>query len=87
MRRSSTPIPSKTYRANGRPRLLVTRPGGYILQIAPGQLDVHRFEQLCRRSTRRRAAGSGREAELGICSAAGQPWTRVASSFRERFTT
>ena len=26
--------------------LLVTRPGGYVLQLAPGQLDVHRFEQL-----------------------------------------
>jgi DNA-binding SARP family transcriptional activator/ABC-type transport system substrate-binding protein len=26
--------------------MLLTRPGGYILQIAPGQLDVHRFEQL-----------------------------------------
>ena len=26
--------------------VLVTRPGGYVLQLAPGQLDVHRFEQL-----------------------------------------
>jgi DNA-binding SARP family transcriptional activator/ABC-type transport system substrate-binding protein/streptogramin lyase len=26
--------------------VLLTRPGGYILQIGPGQLDIHRFEQL-----------------------------------------
>src|SRR5215208_944048 len=26
--------------------VLLTRPGGYLLQVAPGQLDVHRFEQL-----------------------------------------
>jgi DNA-binding SARP family transcriptional activator len=26
--------------------VLLTRPGGYVLQVAPGQLDVHRFEQL-----------------------------------------
>ena len=25
---------------------LVTRPGGYLLELAPGQLDLHRFEQL-----------------------------------------
>src|SRR5215204_1688950 len=26
--------------------VLLTRPGGYVLQVAPGELDVQRFEQL-----------------------------------------
>ena len=45
--------------------VLVTRPGGYILQIAPGQLDVHRFEQLvdeARDAEPREAAEKLREA-------------------------
>jgi DNA-binding SARP family transcriptional activator/ABC-type transport system substrate-binding protein len=34
--------------------VLLTRPGGYVLHIAPGQLDVHRFDQLVEEA---RAAG------------------------------
>ena len=45
--------------------VLVTRPGGYVLQVAPGQLDVHRFEQLveqARDAEPREAAEKLREA-------------------------
>ena len=45
--------------------VLLTRPGGYILQVAPGQLDVHRFEQLvdeARDAEPREAAEKLREA-------------------------
>ena len=45
--------------------VLVTRPGGYVLQIAPGQLDVHRFERLvdeARDAEPREAAEKLREA-------------------------
>ena len=47
------------------PEVLVTRPGGYILQLVPGQLDVHRFEQLvdeARDAEPREAAEQLREA-------------------------
>jgi DNA-binding SARP family transcriptional activator len=33
-------------RGHGDPRL-VTRPPGYLLQVEPGELDLHRFEELC----------------------------------------
>ena len=45
--------------------VLLTRPGGYVLQIAPGELDVHRFEQLvdeARDAEPREAAEKLREA-------------------------
>jgi DNA-binding SARP family transcriptional activator/ABC-type transport system substrate-binding protein len=45
--------------------VLLTRPGGYVLQVAPGQLDVHRFEQLvddARDAEPREAAEKLREA-------------------------
>ena len=45
--------------------VLLTRPGGYVLQAAPGQLDVHRFEQLveqARDAEPREAAEKLREA-------------------------
>ena len=45
--------------------MLLTRPGGYVLQIAPGQLDEHRFEQLveqARDAEPREAAEKLREA-------------------------
>ena len=36
--------------------VLLTRPGGYVLRIAPGELDAQRFEQLVERGTRRGTA-------------------------------
>ncbi len=46
-------------------QVLLTRPGGYVLQVAPGQLDVQRFEQLvdeARDAEPREAAEKLREA-------------------------
>ena len=37
---------SKLRRALGSPGLLVMRGGGYVLDVAPDAVDVHRFEQL-----------------------------------------
>ena len=45
--------------------VLLTRPGGYVLRVAPGELDAHRFEQLveqARAAAPREAAGKLREA-------------------------
>ena len=41
---------------------LVTRPSGYVLQVEPGELDLHRFEQLVDQARAVLAAGSPREA-------------------------
>jgi DNA-binding SARP family transcriptional activator len=45
-------------------RLLVTRPPGYLLQLDPGRLDSHRFEQLVERARRVRRDGAGASAPL-----------------------
>src|SRR5215213_227411 len=37
---------SRLRRALGEPEMLVTTPAGYELRVAPGELDVDRFEQL-----------------------------------------
>ena len=37
--------------------ILVTRPGGYVLLVEPGQLDVHRFERLAAEGLRALASG------------------------------
>jgi YVTN family beta-propeller protein len=47
------------------PELLVTRAGGYTIVLAPGQVDVERFEELIADAHRARAAGDvGRASEL-----------------------
>jgi ABC-type transport system substrate-binding protein/DNA-binding SARP family transcriptional activator len=38
--------------------VLVTRPGGYLLRVAPGELDLHRFERLVEDGRRALEAGS-----------------------------
>ncbi len=42
--------------------LLLTRPGGYVLEIEPEQVDVHRFERLLEESRRANADGKPAEA-------------------------
>lgn len=42
--------------------MLVTRTGGYLLRVAPGALDVHRFEQLAAEGRRALSTGDHRVA-------------------------
>lgn len=42
--------------------LLVTRPGGYMLEVDPEEIDVHRFERLLDEGRRSNAAGRPAEA-------------------------
>jgi YVTN family beta-propeller protein len=42
---------------NGSPHCLVTRGGGYVLQVDPEQLDLHRFQLLASSGSRALAAG------------------------------
>ena len=35
-------------RGNGADRVVVTRGGGYLVRVGPGQLDLERFERLLR---------------------------------------
>jgi predicted ATPase/DNA-binding SARP family transcriptional activator len=42
---------------------IVTRPGGYALDVAPEQIDAHRFERAVRRASR--SPGGNREQMLG----------------------
>jgi DNA-binding SARP family transcriptional activator/tetratricopeptide (TPR) repeat protein len=43
------------------PKIIITRPPGYLVQVEPDQLDLHRFESLV--SAGRAAATEGREVE------------------------
>lgn len=52
----------KTLQANGDERLLVTRAGGYLLQLEPDQLDLEQFERLLADGHRALAAGNYRRA-------------------------
>jgi pimeloyl-ACP methyl ester carboxylesterase/DNA-binding SARP family transcriptional activator len=66
---------------------LVGRPGGYVLQVAPGQLDIDRFEDLAGRGRAELASGAAEVARalLGEALAlwrgpalADVPWERFA---------
>ena len=48
--------------ANGSTPVLLTRPGGYLLRVEPGQLDRHRFREAADRGRRAMAAGDAGEA-------------------------
>jgi YVTN family beta-propeller protein len=48
----------KTLQANGGEPLLMTRAGGYLLQLEPEQLDLTRFERLVDEGSRALAAGN-----------------------------
>jgi DNA-binding SARP family transcriptional activator/predicted negative regulator of RcsB-dependent stress response len=48
--------------ANGSTPVLLTRPGGYLLRVEPGQLDLHRFREAADRGRRAMAAGDAGEA-------------------------
>jgi DNA-binding SARP family transcriptional activator/pimeloyl-ACP methyl ester carboxylesterase len=47
----------KAFRAAGEPDRLVTRAPGYLLRVAPGELDAPRFEQLAAEGNAALAAG------------------------------
>jgi DNA-binding SARP family transcriptional activator len=49
---------------SGPPRLLLTRPPGYLLRIEPDQLDAWRFGRLVEQARSRRADGPGAVAAL-----------------------
>ena len=48
----------KTLQPDGGERLLVTRPGGYLLRLEPEQLDLGRFERLVEDGRRSLADGN-----------------------------
>src|SRR6266545_2768525 len=48
----------KTLQPDGGERLLVTRPGGYLLRLEPDQLDLGRFERLVEEGRRALDAGN-----------------------------
>jgi DNA-binding SARP family transcriptional activator/class 3 adenylate cyclase len=55
----------KTFVDAGIGELIVTRPSGYVIELAPDQLDLHRFERLVSDSDLALAAGDpARAAEL-----------------------
>ncbi|MGH3135404.1 MAG: BTAD domain-containing putative transcriptional regulator, partial [Gaiellaceae bacterium] len=51
--------------------LLLTRSGGYVLQVEPEEIDVHRFERLLEEGRRANAAGKPAEARRALESALG----------------
>src|SRR5947209_3486111 len=53
---------SQLRRALGREDLIVTRPGGYAIQIEPGAVDLHRFQTRLARARQLRAGGDLRQA-------------------------
>ena len=59
--------------------LLHTRPGGYVLQVEPEQIDVRRFERLLEEGRRANAAGQPAEA-LEVLEAALALWRGNALS-------
>ncbi|MGW2816715.1 AfsR/SARP family transcriptional regulator [Streptomyces sp. NPDC001415] len=59
------------------PGLLLTRPPGYMMELAPLSLDLHSFESLCLRARELRAAGRLDEAS-GLLSQALGLWTGPA---------
>ena len=72
-RPSSSGSTSRRYAARS-PRLrLETRPGGYLLRVADGELDSVRFDDLLRRGPDRAPAGTSQGAH-GLLSAALALW-------------
>ena len=51
--------------------LLLTQSGGYVLQVEPEQIDVHRFERLLEEGRRANAAGKPAEALEALETALG----------------
>jgi predicted ATPase/DNA-binding SARP family transcriptional activator len=67
----------KLFAATGtRPRL-VTRGGGYVLEVDPEQLDFYRFERLAQRGSRALAAGDAEAASSLLRDALGV-WRGIA---------
>ena len=50
---------------------LLTRPGGYVLEVEPEQVDIHRFEQFLEEGRRANAAGDPAEALEALEAALG----------------
>jgi DNA-binding SARP family transcriptional activator len=47
----------RTREGDGSTPVLLTRPGGYLLRVEPGQLDLHRFQEAVESGRRAMAAG------------------------------
>ena len=59
----------KALQPDGGERLLVTRPGGYLLQLEPDQLDLERFERLVEDGRRALADGDNERAAERLAEA------------------
>jgi Bacterial transcriptional activator domain len=73
---------------------IVGRPGGYVLQVGPGQLDTDRFEDLAARGRAELSSGHGDVAAALLRDALGLwrgpaladvPWERFADSDTRRW--
>jgi DNA-binding SARP family transcriptional activator/pimeloyl-ACP methyl ester carboxylesterase len=73
---------------------IVGRPGGYVLQVGPGQLDTDRFEDLAARGRAELSSGHGEAAAALLRDALGLwrgpaladvPWERFADSDTRRW--
>jgi len=61
----------KAFRSAGEANRLATRPPGYMLRLAPGELDVQRFEQLAAEGSAALAAGDAAGAARRLDQALG----------------
>ena len=68
---------SRLRKAFAPDELVLTRAGGYLLQVDPGQIDAHRFERLLEQGRRANAEGKPREA-LSALRAALALWRGAA---------
>src|SRR5436190_4280816 len=59
----------KTLQPDGGERMLITRPGGYLLQLEPDQLDLGRFERLVEEGRRELAEGNNEQAAVLVAEA------------------
>jgi DNA-binding SARP family transcriptional activator len=60
-----------THRESGSNELIVTRPPGYIVRIAPDQLDLHRFERLVAEGAQALTEGRAQDAAERLRQALG----------------
>jgi DNA-binding SARP family transcriptional activator len=60
---------SRLRKALGSSEVLLTRSGGYLLQVDPGSIDAHQFEELLERGRHANASGQPKAALLVLQSA------------------
>ena len=71
----------KALQPDGGERMLVTRPGGYLLRLEPDQLDLGRFERLVDDGRRSLADGNYERAAESTCRGArALAWTGARRS-------